>query len=191
MAFHDVVFPDDIAVGAVGGPGFNTTIVSTSSGIERRNINWEEAKGRWNVSFGVKTNAQMRTLIGFFRARFGNAFAFRFKDYIDFQGLSQPLRSLGSNQYQLTKVYGSGPYTYQRDITKPISGTVQVYSDGSPISTTIDHLTGIVTTTDTGTLTADFEFDVPVRFDNDRMNITTSVVNIHDWDDIVLVEVKE
>lgn len=191
MAFHDVSFPEDIAVGAVGGPGFNTTIVSTSSGIERRNVNWEQAKGRWNVSFGVKTDQQMRDLISFFRARFGNAFAFRFKDYIDFQAIDQPLVSLGGDQYQLSKIYGSGIYTYQRDITKPVSGTVQIYSNGSPISASIDHLTGIVTTTDTGTLTADFNFDVPVRFDNDRMNITTSVVSIHDWEDIVLIEVKE
>jgi len=191
MAFHDVVFPDDIAVGAMGGPGFSTTVVSTSSGIERRNINWEEAKGRWNVGFGVKSDAQMRTLIGFFRARFGNAFAFRFKDYIDFEAINQPLISLGGGQHQLAKVYGSSPYTYQRVITKPVSGTVQVYEDGSPISATVDHLTGIVTTAATGALTADFDFDVPVRFDMDRMSITTSVVSIHDWQDITLVEVRE
>ena len=44
--FHEVRFPDNIAYGATGGPEFATTVVATSAGHEKRNVNWAEARGR-------------------------------------------------------------------------------------------------------------------------------------------------
>jgi uncharacterized protein (TIGR02217 family) len=72
--FHEVRFPDNIAYGATGGPEFATTVVATGSGHEKRNVNWAEARGRWDVASGLKKQAQIDELIAFFRARRGRAY---------------------------------------------------------------------------------------------------------------------
>jgi uncharacterized protein (TIGR02217 family) len=77
--FHEVRFPDNIAYGATGGPEFATTVVATGSGHEKRNVNWSEARGRWDVASGLKKQAQIDELIAFFRARRGRAHGFRFR----------------------------------------------------------------------------------------------------------------
>ena len=59
MSFHEVRFPDNIAYGATGGPEFATTVVATSAGHEKRNVNWSEARGRWDVASGLKKQAQI------------------------------------------------------------------------------------------------------------------------------------
>ena len=82
-AFHEVRFPDNIAYCATGGPEFATTTVATSAGHEKRNVNWAEARGRWDGGTGLKNQQQLDQLIGFFRARKGRAYGFRFKDWTD------------------------------------------------------------------------------------------------------------
>jgi hypothetical protein len=52
--FHEVRFPDNIAYAATGGPEFATTVVATGSGHEKRNVNWAQARGRWDVASGLK-----------------------------------------------------------------------------------------------------------------------------------------
>jgi uncharacterized protein (TIGR02217 family) len=46
---------------------------------EKRNVNWSEARGRWDVASGLKKQQQLGELIAFFRARKGKAYGFRFK----------------------------------------------------------------------------------------------------------------
>ena len=89
--FHEVRFPDNIAYGATGGPEFATTVVATGSGHEKRNVNWSEARGRWDVASGLKKQAQIDELIAFFRARRGKAYGFRFKDWTDYKATGQLL----------------------------------------------------------------------------------------------------
>jgi uncharacterized protein (TIGR02217 family) len=89
-SFHEVRFPENIAYGATGGPEFATT-VATGSGHERRNINWSEARGRWDVASGLKKQALIDELVAFFRARRGEAYDFRFKDWTDYKAAGQLL----------------------------------------------------------------------------------------------------
>ena len=130
--FHEVRFPDNIAYGATGGPEFATTVVATGSGHEKRNVNWSEARGRWDVASGLKKQAQIDELIAFFRARRGKAYGFRFKDWTDFKATGQLLGTGDDAQteFQLVKHYPSGSVIEARTITKPVAGTVQVYKDG-------------------------------------------------------------
>ena len=72
--FHEVRFPDNIAYRATGGPEFATTVVATGSGHEKRNVNWAQARGRWDVASRLKKQAQIDELIAFFRARRGRAY---------------------------------------------------------------------------------------------------------------------
>jgi uncharacterized protein (TIGR02217 family) len=127
--FQEVRFPDNIAYGATGGPEFATTVVATGSGHEKRNVNWSEARGRWDVASGLKKQAQIDELIAFFRARRGKASGFRFKDWTDYKATGQLLGTGddADTQFQLVKHYPSGSVIEVGTITKPVAGTVKVY----------------------------------------------------------------
>ena len=196
--FHEVQFPPDISYGASGGPGYSTSIVTTVSGHERRNANWAMARGRWNVAHGLKKRAQVGELIAFFRARLGRAYGFRFKDWTDYQALAQSL-GVGdgtTKTFQLVKHYASGGEIESRVIAKPVAGTVKLYRDGVEASSgwAVDTTTGLVTL---GTapaagvqITADFSFDVPVRFDSDQMDVTIETYQLGTWGQIPVVEIR-
>src|SRR5688500_4642354 len=110
MAFIEIRFPTDISYGSGGGPEYSTDIVITQSGYEQRNANWAQARASYNVAHGVKTQAQLDTLIAFFRARKGRADGFRFKDWTDYQATGQALGTGDGVQtgFQLVKSYSSG-----------------------------------------------------------------------------------
>lgn len=198
MAFHEVQFPNDIAYGATGGPEFATSVVATASGYEQRNINWSSARGRWDVASGLKKKTQLDTLIAFFRARKGRAHGFRFKDWTDFKATAQALGTGNGTitTFQLIRTYSSGGATDVRTITKPVAGTVKVYLAGvlQASGWSVNVTTGVITfTTAPGNnvaVSADYEFDVPVRFDTDRMAVTIEQVNLHQWSGIPIVEIR-
>lgn len=192
MSFVEVQFPTDISYGASGGPIFMTDVVATVSGHEQRNSKWSQSRAKYNVASGIKTEAQWQALIAFFRARRGMAIGFRFKDWSDYKAENQPLKSLGGNEYQLVKQYVSGAAVYEREISKPVTGTVKLYEDSilQASGWSIDTATGIITTSLSGTLSADFEFDVPVRFDTDEMSISMDSFDAGNWGSIPLIEVR-
>lgn len=198
MGFVEIQFPADISYGSSGGPEYTTDIVTSQSGYEQRNVSWEQARARFNVAHGVKTKAQLDTLIAFFRARKGRAYGFRFKDWTDYQASNQTIGTGNGadTQFQLVKRYTSGAVTESRVITKPVAGTVQIYKNAVLQSSgvTIDTATGIVTFTTAPAagvvITANYEFDVPVRFDTDRLSARLESYGVHSWQDIPLVEVR-
>ncbi len=198
MAFHEVRFPDDIAYGATGGPEFATSVVATASGYEQRNINWSAARGRWDVASGLKKQTQLDTLIAFFRARKGRVHGFRFKDWTDYKATAQALGTGNGTitTFQLIRTYSSGGSTDVRTITKPVAGTVNVYLAGvlQASGWSVNTTTGVITFTTAPAngvaVSADYEFDVPVRFDTDRMAVTIEQINLHQWSGIGIVEIR-
>jgi uncharacterized protein (TIGR02217 family) len=199
MAFVEVAFPSDIAYGSAGGPEYSTDIVITHGGHEQRNINWSQARARYNVAHGVKTQNQLDALIAFFRARKGRADGFRFKDWSDYKAVAQLIGTgNGSNKiFQLVKIYSSGGVIETRTITKPVSGSVNIYIGGvlqAGAAYTLDPATGEITfvtaPANDALITADFEFDVPVRFDTDRLSATLDSYGVNSWNDIPLVEIR-
>lgn len=199
MAFVETRFPTDIAYGSAGGPEYSTDVVITQSGYEQRNANWSQARAVYNVAHGVKTQAQLNTLIAFFRARKGRADGFRFKDWTDFQATAQAIGTGNgtATAFQLVKTYTSGSMTETRTITKPVAGSVNMYLNGvlqSGSNYNVNTVTGQVTfNTAPGngvSVTADFQFDVPVRFDTDRLSATLDSYGSHSWNDIPIVEIR-
>lgn len=199
MAFVDVRFPVDIAFGSSGGPEYSTDIVMTQSGFEQRNINWEQARARYNVAHGVKTQAQLDALIAFFRARKGKAYSFRFKDWTDYRVQGQVIGTGNGSLsvFQLIKTYLSGGVVETRVITKPVAGTLKIYVGGvlqSVGAYSVNWNTGVVSFTSPPasvvSISADFEFDVPVRFDTDQLAATIDAYGVNSWRDIPLVEVR-
>lgn len=198
MAFHEVRFPDDIAYGATGGPEFATSVVATASGYEQRNVNWAAARGKWNVASGLKHQSQLDTLIAFFRARKGRAYGFRFKDWTDYKATAQALGTGNGTitTFQLIRTYSSGGSTDVRTITKPVAGTVKVYlagvlqASGWSVNTTTGVITFSTAPANGVAVSADYEFDVPVRFDTDRMAVTIEQINLHQWSGIPILEIR-
>lgn len=198
MSFVETQFPNDISYGAVGGPKFSTDVVETFSGWEQRNINWSEARLEWNVSQGVKTQAQLDTLIAFFRARRGRAIGFRFKDWTDYSATNQVIGTGNGVQtvFQLVKSYISGGVTVDRTITKPVSGTVQIYkagvlqSSGVSVNTTTGEVTFTSAPSGAEQITATFQFDVPARFDTDKMETSLDTYGVNSWNNIPVVEIR-
>jgi uncharacterized protein (TIGR02217 family) len=196
--FHDVQFPPDISYGASGGPGYSTSVITVASGHERRNSNWQAARGRWNVAHGLKKREQVAALIAFFRARRGRAYGFRFKDWTDFQGLAQVIGTGNGSlkTFQLVKNYASGGIIESRIITKPVAGSVKIYRNGVLVTSgvSVDAATGVVTFTTAPAngviVTADYEFDVPARFDSDQMDITIETYALGSWGQIPVIEIR-
>lgn len=198
MSFVEIQFPADISYGSSGGPTFSTDVIEAFSGFEQRNINWSAARARYNVAHGVKTQSQLDELIAFFRARQGKAIGFRFKDWTDYQAVAQNIGTGNGSQtvFQLTKKYTSS-VTVTRIIRKPVNNSaLKIYLNAVLQSSgyTVNYTTGAVTfTTAPGSgvaVTADFEFDVPVRFDTDQLDAAIDDFGTRSWSDIPLVEVR-
>jgi uncharacterized protein (TIGR02217 family) len=198
MAFIETRFPADISYGSAGGPEYSTDIVITQGGYEQRNINWASARARYNVAYGVRSQSQLNELIAFFRARKGRAEGFRFKDWTDHSATAQAIGTGdgSTTQFQLVKTYTSGGITESRIITKPVSGTISIYKNGVLQTTgySVSTITGMVTFSAAPAngvaITASFEFDVPVRFDTDRLSASLESYGISSVKEITLVEVR-
>lgn len=197
--FDEIRFPEDISYGAIGGPQYFTNIVHTSSGNEYRNINYSNSRMKFNVAYGVKTKEQMDKLLLFFRARRGRAIGFKYKDWSDFSAKNQ-LIGIGdgnTTKLQLKKIYKSGESEFIRIIEKPVSNSVEVYLDDIKAKQehyTIDYTTGniIFTAPINGktNIFANFEFDVPVRFDMDYLPISIDGKDLYSCKEINLIEIK-
>lgn len=166
-------FNTEIRYGAVGGPEFNTELIAVSSGAEQRSPNWLESRGQWQVGDDLYTRGETDALIAFFRERRGQAGAFRFKDWSDWNASLTTgvfLTVVGSSTtLQLAKRYANGDSVVYRNITKPVTGTVKVFLNGVLVTPTpvIDFTTGIATLP-VGNYSWTGDFDVPARFGTDR-----------------------
>jgi uncharacterized protein (TIGR02217 family) len=141
--FLDISFPPYVARGATGGPSFSTSVVTLASGAEQRNILWANARGKWNISTGIRTRAQMLDVIAFFSVVKGRGYSFRFKDWNDYAAIDQLMVEIGATVWQLVTRYTTGGFEHVRTITKPVPGTVMIKIGGTPVTPdAIDHQTG-------------------------------------------------
>jgi uncharacterized protein (TIGR02217 family) len=186
MAFHPIRFPLDVALGSRGGPERKTDVVTLASGREQRNGRWQHSRRRYNAGYGVKSRADMAAVLAFFEERRGRLHGFLWRDGLDYSSsglVPTPLDQVigtgdGSRTtFQLTKTYGAAFDPYSRPITRPVSGSVRVAVAG------VERLSGWVVDGASGAVgftvapnigaavTAGFLFDVPVRFDTDRLDV--------------------
>jgi uncharacterized protein (TIGR02217 family) len=206
--FHEARFPLDVSLGSRGGPVRRTDIVTLASGREHRNSRWAHSRRRYDAGLGVRTLDALHGVIAFFEERRGRLHGFRFRDRVDHRS-GPPSRAVGpldqrigtgdgaTKAFPLLKFYGTGAAAYVRPIAKPIGGTVRVALSGveQPVGTafTCDPATGIVvfpTAPAAGVaITAGFEFDVPVRFDTDELDIDLSAFEAGAVPRIPLVEI--
>lgn len=192
--FLDIAFPPFVARGASGGPTFATNIVTLASGAEQRNVLWANARGRWNISTGIRTRAQMLEVIAFFHVVRGRGFSFRFRDWNDFQATEMVMQEITPTAWQLVKRYNVGGFEHLRTITKPVPGSVTIKISGTAvIPEDIDHQSGRISFASAPDMapTASLDFDVPVRFDTDALPVQANAFDQQIVTQIDLVEVPE
>jgi uncharacterized protein (TIGR02217 family) len=202
MAFLEAPsFPDTLALGASGGPEFKTTVITTGGGHEQRNGDWSLARGRWEVAQVNRSKAESEVLVGFFNTMRGRLHGFRFRDPVDFQAnIGNGYINIGgvgngTATGQLYKIYSYFGVFYYRKITK-LTGTITVYKNGIALGTaSVNANTGVATfvatfPTSGETLRWSGEFDVPVRFDVDRLEMSVPHKNFYTWGQIPLVEIR-
>jgi uncharacterized protein (TIGR02217 family) len=209
MSFHEVRFPTRLSFGAIGGPERRTEIVTLANGFEERNSPWSASRRRYDAGLGMQSLDDVADAISFFEARQGQLFGFRWKDWSDFKscvpsgvpafgdqelGLGDGVTSI----FQLIKKYQSGPNTVEREISKPVQGTVVVAVNGAELISgadfIVDYETGLLTLNippvNGASVTAGFIYDVPVRFDIDRLDVSLSGFEAGDIPNIPVVELR-
>lgn len=184
MSFHEVRLPARLAFGSTGGVERRTEVVTLASGFERRSTPWAHGRRRYLIGAGVRSLDDAAALVAFFEGRRGRLHGFRFRDFTDFRSclpsgaVSPTDQPLGAGDgetpvFALAKLYDD----VARPIAKPVAGTVRAAVDGIETAAfTVDATTGLVTfdiaPAAGAVLTAGFEFDTPVRFDTDRIDVT-------------------
>ncbi|QSR16698.1 DUF2460 domain-containing protein [Novosphingobium sp. KA1] len=207
QAFDDVLYPIALGRDATVIPEFSTTISVTASGFERRNSLWSNARLRFDVGPGVRSDAELGELIAFFRARRGPARGFRLRDPSDFSsngmtGLpaaADQLLGIGDGlraDFALIKHYGSEEALQVRRITRPDVSSLTVALDGTvqvgnwrllPLGVIVFE-----TAPPAGArISAGFEFDVPVRFAEDSLEIAGSAFAAGEAPSVPVVEIRE
>ena len=207
MAFHEVRFPEDISKGSSGGPERRTDIVTLRSGFEQRNTIWADSRRSYDASLGIRDIDELYDVIEFFEGRMGMLHGFRWKDWADYKSGAPGTATTAfdvqigvgtgaQTTFQLRKNYVSGLQTYSRVINKPVAGTVKIARNGTEIFTgwTVDTTTGIVTFSVAPTaghaIQAGFEFDVPVRFNMDKMTINMEAFEAGSAPAVDIIEIR-
>ena len=207
MALHEVRFPDNISRGARGGPERRTQIVELASGDEERNASWANSRRRYDVAYGIRRADDLAAVVAFFEARNGRLHGFRYKDWADYksglpsQSITPTDQQIGTGTgsmktFQLVKRYISGAQSWTRTIAKPVADTVRVALGmvEQMSGWTVDATTGVLTFTTAPAngviVRAGFEFDVPVRFDTDVLDVTLDMERLGSITSIPLLEIR-
>jgi len=210
MSFHDVRLPARLAFGSTGGVERRTEIVTLGSGYERRSTPWAQGRRRYLIGANLRSLDDMAALTEFFEARRGRLYGFRFRDFADFKScapgavVSAADQALGTGdglrtRFDLIKRYGEGEGedALERRVRKPVAGTVRVAVAGVELDAggfTVDAATGEVTLAAAppvgAAVMAGFEFDVPVRFDADRIEVTLESFEAGRMAAVPLIEVR-
>lgn len=195
--FNETRLLDCVSYGSQFGHEFKTRITPLKSGRERRNAEWKLPLGRYSVIFDALKPEDHLLVRGAHMACMGSLIAFRFKDWTDFAAVREPLGTGTGNQQvlMLAKAYKFGPLSMSRPIAKPVPGTVTVFVDGQPAQVEVDYTTGAVTVAGPAgsSITWSGQFDVPVRFESDRLDCDPIVRRSNGFvlsADVDLVEVR-
>lgn len=204
--FDDVLYPFALGRSASVAPEFSTSIAVTASGHERRNSLWSDARLHFDVGPGIRSETELADLIAFFRARRGPARGFRLMDPFDnsSNGMAgtptrlDQLLGIGDGvraDFQLVKLYGGGTQPQVRAITRPRADTLVVSVGG--VATTAwtlgekGMLRFAAAPAAGAEVRAGFRFDVPVRFAEDRLDVSAINFAAGEAPSVPLIEIRE
>ena len=212
MSFHEIRFPTDISRGAQGGPERRTDVVVLGSGFEERN-----AAGRTRAAATTPATASSRSTTctpsspssrsgaGGSTASAGatTPTANRARRAATPSPLDQVIGTGDGTHaaFQLVKTYGAAHapwYAHDRQAGRraPCASPSTAMSETRATTSRVDAATGFVHVPAGAraggrrVVTAGFEFDVPVRFDTDRLEINLSGFRHGAIPHIPIVEVR-
>lgn len=211
LNFDNVSFPIAIGREASVLTEFSTAVVASASGHEQRMVDWSNARMRFDAGPGVRSEEDVAALVAFFRARQGRARSFRFRDPFDGNSsmtggpvtpFDQPLGKADglTRRFGLFKHYGDevaeGTAAQKRPITRPVLGSICVGVDGVELTSGWVHLgMGVVQFDEPpakdAVLTVGYEYDVPVRFANDTLEVGRATFKAGEIVSVPLIEVRE
>lgn len=184
MAFDFNVFPLELSA-QTARSGWNTTVVVLGGGGEQRNINWSDARRRYEASLPTLTLAQYRQIEKFFNARRsrGRSFPIIDRSIWTVTALAFGTGDGSTTAFQLKYDDGDAGNSYQREAYLPVQGTLQVFDNATPVvegagagkftaqysGANGGQITFGTAPTTGHVLTATFNQYVPVRFDIDEM----------------------
>lgn len=204
--FHDIRFPLALTLGVTAGPERRTEIVTLASGAEQRNALWSQSRRRYDVGQGLRSLEDISTLLAFFEARCGRLYGFRFRDPLDHRSCLPGVAPSATDQllghgdgirtvFPLIKTYASGPAALARPITRPVLSSLRVALAGVSQSTGWAFADGAITfATPPGAgvaVTAGYEFDTPVRFDTDSLQINLAAFRAGEVPSVPLIETRD
>jgi uncharacterized protein (TIGR02217 family) len=199
-----------------GATRWQTDIQQGVNGTEVRNADWQDALRRFDARFGITRADDQAALEAWHFVCQGAAIGFLIRDEKDYKATQAALAgargtstqgvcsavSGSTTVFQMEKLYSNGYRSRRRKITRPQSGTVQLYDASNLLvgsGYTIDYTTGKITysvapgyvPTWTG------QFYVPARFELDeipwdliRYKISTGA-GVGELPEIGIVEVRE
>ena len=190
--YDDVLFPIALGREAEVAPTFSTAILTAAGGAEQRNVGWAEPRTQYDVGPGVRSEADIATLLGFFRARMGPARAFRLRDPFDATGVDEMLGrgDATGRRFALVKHYDG----VVRRIVRPVTGSVRVAVDGVATQGFQVEAGGTIVLDAAppagAVVRASFTFDVMVRFAEDRLRVTRATFLAGEAASVPLIEVR-
>ena len=204
MSFHHARINDAVNTRIMGGPRRKTSVIEQTSGVEYRNTSWADSRRQYVISYQNRQARELEQLTSFFEVHGGKLIGFQYKDWTDYKSCSVKDTPSASDQqigvgdgetrvFQLTKTYEVGNLSYTRDVVLPLAGTVYVNVDGVPFGGILLP-NGLVMLAEVpannAVITAGYEFDVPVRFDTDELDIMSENPHIGSAQRISLIELK-
>lgn len=179
MSWLDTPLPTRLAFGAQCRPGWLTSVIAASSGVEKRSQILEDTRHSYDLSWAIRTLSDFSLLRDHFHMARAKAHTWGLKDPLDHrceqaQGVVATTEVNSPMGKQLYKRYGSGTFSYDRRISRPIQGTILVFESGTlrteGVHYTIDYSRGeIYTSISVAALAWSGQFWTPCRYDSDEL----------------------
>jgi len=178
VSFYDERFPEKWALDAVRSINWMNEVVAPRNQREVRNTPVAEARYSWDLSMSAKTGTERLEFDAWFLAMNGQQHTFVHRDPADDQ-LARQTIGTGTGAaltFQLVKTYSVGLASYSRNIRRPVTSTVRVWVNGveQVSGWSVSRTTGIITfgsaPADGAVVQASCDFDVPVRFNQAKLD---------------------
>ena len=215
MGFINDRLLTNYSYGSSGGPGFRTGVLALRSGATQRLQRQAAARRMFDAGYSIRTVQDAYDVLEFFISIGGAANSFRWKDWIDYASTADGTTIHGNivansdveigvgdgsqTEFQLIKTYSNAIATVSRTIQLPVSGTVLVAVDAvsqtEGVDFTVNLTTGVVlfatAPPDTDSITAGFEFDVPVAFTPDADILLAATIDSFDSNSVPTITLEE
>jgi uncharacterized protein (TIGR02217 family) len=202
MIIDNVRMPVDVERGVKGGPMFSTIVNRTDGGKTSTNQNWQYPLYRGQVGYGIQSKSNLVEIINFFYARRGSAYGFLFRDWSDYE-VEDQLVGTGNGatlNFDIIKTYGDDVRPFYRPIKRPIESSFVVKVNNVVVSDTlwsINETTGVLSFSGGSApanghaVTVTGEFNIPVMFTADALDIQMELWNVGSIPNIPIMEVRE